>query len=98
MSEVSKEDINKVHERLDKLVEGQTQSRIAIGEIQTTLKLMPKPASRPCPEHKQLRGEFDEHIEIHKESRRLWQTPVVGMLIHLVELGTVALLTWLFVR
>ncbi|HUV67605.1 MAG TPA: hypothetical protein VMW24_27175, partial [Sedimentisphaerales bacterium] len=94
MAEVTREDIGKVHSRLDTLVEEQTKSRIAIGKIETHLKMMPAPQSRPCPQHLELKADFDSHIEIHKESRRLWQTPVVGMLIHLVELGTVALVTW----
>lgn len=63
MAEVTKEDISKVHERLDALVEGQAQSRVAITRIETTLKLMPQPPARPCPEQKELRRDFDEHIK-----------------------------------
>lgn len=90
MAEVTREDISKVHSRLDDLVEEQTLSRIAIGKIETHLKLMPAPKPRPC-------KELQDHIETHKESRRLWQKPIVGMLIHLIELGLVAVVTWYFV-
>jgi len=96
MAEVTKEDINTIHRRLDSILEEQTLSRIAIGQIETTIKLMPLPQPRPCPQHIELRADFDEHIENHKETKRLWEKPIVGMLIHLIELGIVALLTWFF--
>jgi len=102
MSEITTEDINRVHKRLDEMVEEQTRSRIAIGRIEKTLELMPTPPLRPCPQHIELKEEFNEHIESHeeiqKEKRQLWQRPFVTMLIHLIELGIVAIVTWLFVR
>jgi len=91
LTSVTKEDIEKVHSRLNAMVEEQTKSRIAIGQMEITLKMMPLPPARPCPE---LAG----HLTEHKESKRLWKAPIVAALIHLIELGIVALTTWFFVR
>ena len=117
MSEVTKEDIGKVHSRLDLLVEEQTRSRIAITRIETRLELMPQPPARPCPEHKELREDFDEHLKtrpcpehkelrsdfkehiaVHRETKRLWQRPLVAAAIDIGKMALVAALTYAAIR
>lgn len=117
MAEVTKEDIGKVHSRLDSLVEEQTRSRVAIGRIETILQMMPPLPTRPCPEHNELRKDFDEHIEgrpclehielqedfdehieTHRESKRLWQRPLVAAIIDLAKMAAVAGFTYLVLR
>lgn len=81
---------NKIDDRLNKMAERQTRMAVALGTIETTLKLMPAPPElpdRPC-------RELSEHLNNHRETRRLWQSPIVGMLIHLFELALVAALTY----
>jgi len=63
MAEVTKEDINRVHDRLDEVVAEQSKTRVIIERVETTLKLMPRAPTRPCPEQKKLRKDFDEHIK-----------------------------------
>ena len=98
MSEATKEDINEVHKRIDKMVEHQNQTNISLAQIETTLKLFPKPNDRPCEQHVSLKADFDGHISDHKETKQTWQRPVVRTLIDMIKMAVVAGVTWLFLR
>lgn len=98
MSEVTKADIIEVHTRIDKMVSEQNKTNVSLAEIKTTLKLLPKIPDRPCHYHDELRADVAGHLDSHKEIRRLWQTPIVKTVIHLIEMAAVVTFTYLFVR
>ena len=94
-------DIQRLHQRIDSLdseisdkltdlAGDHSDLSISVGKIETRLELAPKPSPRPC-------QELATHLAEHKEARSLWQRPFVTALVHLAELGFIALLTWAFV-
>ena len=84
MAEVTKEDINRIYDKMQPIAEG-------LVRIEERLKNMPQPAPRPC-------STLTEHLEAHKENKSRWQTPLVSNVIGLVRMGLVALVTWLLTR
>lgn len=100
MSEVTREDltivhnkIGEVHQRIDDMVTCNTAIQVSIAKIEQKFEdlVIPEPPNRPC-------QFFEEHIKDHKESVRIWQRPVVRTVVDLVKMAVVAVLTWIFVR
>lgn len=85
MAEVDKEDIRRIHNRIDNIDKRQ-QSH---GEILARIDQYMSMYKQPC-------EALVLHLEAHKETRKLWQQPIVRSIVHLLELGIVALLTWVF--
>lgn len=85
------EDLTRVHDRLDEVIKNQTTMAIDIQKIKTTLELTPKPEKRPC-------SFFEAHIEEHRKTKTLWQTPLVSTIFDLVRMALVAFFTWLWTR
>ena len=98
MSEVTKEDIGELHKRIDLVNETMTEVRVSVGEIKTTLNLMPKLPIRPCDFHTSLKTDFDGHLADHKDNKRIWQRPIIGTVVDLVKMAVVAAVTWLCLR
>jgi hypothetical protein len=88
--EVTVDDINRLHERVDKLVDCNEKTVVDIAVIKTKLEglVIPK---QPC-------DALAEHLNNHKENRRVWQRPLVRTVVDLVKMAVVAGLTWLFVK
>ena len=91
MSEVTREDIKELHGRIDDMVTIQTKTSIAVARIETKLNMQPAPPERPC-------KELVDHLEDHKETKKLWQTPLVKTIIDVAKMGLVAFFTWMFLR
>jgi hypothetical protein len=100
MSEVTKEDmtvvhnkIGEVHQRIDDIVKCNTAIQVSIGKIETRFESLHIPTipERPC-------QFFEDHLKDHKESVRIWQRPLVRTIVDLAKMAIVAGLTWLFVR
>ena len=98
MSEVTKEDIHEIHQRIDTMVQHQNDTNVKLAEIATTLQLLPAPPDRPCHFHDELRSEVVNHLEDHDQAKKLWQRPIISGLIRMAQLGIVAALTWLWTR
>lgn len=98
MSEVTKADIYEVHQRIDIMVTEQSKTNVELAKIATKLDLLPQPPERPCHYYDELRSVVRNHLDEAKETRKLWQTPIVKMTFDLVKMGIVALATYLFVR
>jgi hypothetical protein len=88
--DVSRKDIDQLHERMGRLEVGQATLAVNVGHL--VEKLAERP--RPCPELK-------DHLQEHKEHREMWQRSVVhGLVWHamsallagLAAAGTVLLL------
>jgi hypothetical protein len=100
MSEVTKEDltvvhnkIGEVHQRIDDIVTCNTAIQVSIAKIEQRFEdlVIPPAPRQPC-------QFFEDHLKDHKESVRIWQRPVVRTIVDLAKMAIVAGLTWLFVR
>ena len=89
MSEVTKEDITGVHNRIDMVNTTMTDIKVEMAEIKTTLKMQPAPPARPCSFHNDLKDDFEEHIGDHKETASLWQKPLVRNVLDLIKMAIV---------
>jgi hypothetical protein len=72
-AEVERDDINRIHERLDKIAEGQMAQAVAIARIEVQIAAIKPPPplpARPC-------QDFEKHVEEHKatekENRATWR-------------------------
>lgn len=95
-------DLQRLHERIDDL-DGKfdewvidlskdfREMSVSLGKLETAMNLQPGPRQRPCEQLK-------THLETHKQSRQLWQRPLVGMIVHLFELALVAAVTLVIAR
>lgn len=90
MAEVTKEDVNAIHRRIDDLVTLDTALQVSIGRMEQRLQDLKIP-QQPCQFIK-------KHLNNHKDTANLWQKPLVKTLIDLVKMGIVAAVTYLFVR
>ena len=106
--EVTKQDIvdlhnkiesinDKTNNKIDELVKSTNILAINVQKITTTLDLTPK-HDRPCSDLVNLKKSHEEHIENHKETVRLWYSPIIKSVVHIVELAIVALATWFFIK
>lgn len=100
MSEVTKEDLNvvhnkigEVHKRIDEMVTCNTKIQVSVAKIQTKLETLVIPATpdRPC-------SNFKEHVEEHKKIRSIWENSLIKVSIDLAKLAIVAGATYLFTR
>lgn len=91
MSEVTKADIQRVHERLDKMVtECLMPIKVGFGKLEQRFDdlVIPK---QPC-------KSLSAHLKKHKETKTLWNSSIVRLMFDLVKMGIVAFFTWLFVK
>lgn len=95
MAAVDKEDITRIHNRIDKLEEKtftkldeQTNGigliNITLAKLCVKMDTVPKPQERPC-------KELSEHLDSHKNDIRTWKKSVINLLAGLVKVGIVAL-------
>ena len=103
--EVTRADINRIHERIDTVTdrmdtmsENSTEIKVCIAKIQTKLEMAPPPPTQPCHHVEDLKKDFDGHVADHKENIKMIKRPVVRTVIELVKMGIVAAVTWLFVK
>ena len=90
MAEVTKEDLNRVYDKIDALNESVKTVVVSVTKVQTTLKNLPAPQKRPCVWHEQLRKEFDGHVDEHDEVARDWRQAAIKAVVDIVKLGVVA--------
>jgi hypothetical protein len=97
-NQVDKEMFNKLVIKVDSLVEGQTQLLVSLTQIQTIQEMTPEIElpERPCPEHAELKKNFEKHIDSHKENLRFWQKPFIAMLFDLFKMSIIFAAGWLF--
>jgi hypothetical protein len=87
MSEVTKEDVNQVHKRIDDLVEVTTLIRISVTKIEMAIPKPIKLPARPC-------HFFEEHVQEHKDNVKTWKDTVIKNTVDVLKLGIVALITY----
>ena len=98
MENMTKTDIRELNKRIDELIEQITSMRVAAKALETIVKLAPKFPDRPCPDLITVQKNFNNHITNHKEVVRMWLKPVIARVVDLLKLGTIAFITWFFVR
>ncbi len=80
----TKDDINRIHDRLDPIAEN-------LAEIRATLKLMPKTPKQPC-------TYLDSHLTEHKATTNTWKTFFIRATVDVVKMALVAIATYFFVK
>ena len=91
MSEVTKQDIAELYNRIDYLNATMTTVQVTMMKIETTLKMQPGLPARPC-------TSLTEHIAEHQEIKDTWQKPIIRTVIDLAKMAVVATVTYLCVR
>ena len=87
---VTKEDLNRVHERIDDLAKAIAGMAVHVAQIATTLENLPPLPRRPCTWHRQLRRQFDDHIADHEETIRDWRQAVIRAVVDVLKIAFVA--------
>lgn len=88
MAEVTKQDIEKVHSRIDDLVTVNTSIQVSIGKIEQRFEDLKIP-EQPC-------CFIKKHLKNHQHTASLWQKPLVRTVIDLVKMAIVATAAYLF--
>uniref|UniRef100_A0A6M3XFN4 Uncharacterized protein n=1 Tax=viral metagenome TaxID=1070528 RepID=A0A6M3XFN4_9ZZZZ len=88
MGDVTKADVHDLHKRIDLVIQGQNENRVIIARIETKLE---STHLYPC-------NTLKEHLTNHRETKALWETPIVSAIISMVKMGIVAGVTWLIVK
>ena len=85
----TKEDIQRVHERIDNLNEAMTKMSVAVERLATTIELMPKPQPRPC-------EELRVHLDKHAENMKNWKSAVIEKVVSVAAVIIIGLfIYWL---
>ena len=66
---VTKADIMAIHTKIDNQGDAITEMALAVKEMATTIKLLPKPEPRPCDPYKSLLKAYEGHIHEHEEAK-----------------------------
>lgn len=85
MSEIDRIDIDRIHNKIDALTNSVQTTRETVIRIDTKIQNYKQPCSA-----------LVEHITAHKESRRLFQTPLISAAIDILKMVGVAIITYLF--
>ena len=93
-NQIDKQNFNRLVSKVDELIDGQTQIAISVATLKTTQEYTKLPA-RPCPQHVELKKNFEKHIDSHKENLRFWQKPFVGMLFDLFKMSIIFAAGWI---
>ena len=99
MTIVNKDDLNRVHGRIDKLQES-VQDRMdnmtkaihtmatSVTRIAATIENMPKAPKQPC-------AWISEHLQDHRMARKSWKQAIIRSIVHIAELGVVGALAFI---
>lgn len=86
---VTKEDINRLHERIDPLYDAMTKMSVAVERLATIIELMPRPQPRPCEDLK-------THLADHKENVKSWKSAIIEKIVGVAAMMIIGLfMYWL---
>jgi len=89
MAEVEKADIQKLHERLDKMTENFLMPiNVSVGKLEQRFEDLKIPL-QPC-------KTLNDHLSEHRKSRNIWQGGIVGFVLGLMKMGIVLAAGYLF--
>ncbi|KKK50260.1 hypothetical protein LCGC14_3126790, partial [marine sediment metagenome] len=80
MSEVTKEDVNQVHKRIDELVEVTTLIRISVSKIEMAIPEPVELPKRPC-------DFLEDHIDEHKDNVKTWKHSVIKTAVDILKMA-----------
>ena len=81
--------IDDVYEKIDDIKLAQADINTNLARITTRLELWPSFPKRPCPDHAQIRKEFDQHIEASVEIKRSFMDAAISHGIDLMKIVAV---------
>jgi hypothetical protein len=67
----SEDQLNRIHERIDKLIETAGETNERVGRIEERLSLMPAPPKQPC-------DILMQHIQEHKNTKTMWMRSIIS--------------------
>ena len=70
MSNITREDIDRIHDRLNAAQESNKDTMVAVARIEERLKAVPVPPERPC---KELAVHLKDHKEAEKQAKATWR-------------------------
>jgi len=83
MTQATKDDINRVYDKLEPMARSITQ-------IETKLEMMVIP-KQPC-------VFLEAHLEEQKDAQKTWKSSFVRAVVDVAKMGIVAVVTWFFVK
>ena len=83
MTQATKDDINRVYDKLEPMARSITQ-------IETKLEMMVIP-KQPC-------VFLETHLEEHKDTQKTWKSSFTRAVVDVIKMGVVAIITWFFVK
>ncbi|MGA2324288.1 MAG: hypothetical protein ABSG22_10615 [Sedimentisphaerales bacterium] len=83
-----KDDLNRIHNRIDELVKSVGSMATDVATIATKLELMPEAPTRPC-------RELEEHLEEHKETKKSWKDALAAAGVDIAKITIVAAIAYL---
>lgn len=92
MSDITRQDIARIHERLDAMQVTSTATQVAVARIEEKLQHIPEIPPRPC-------SFFEAHIAEHAETKRSlndWRTNGIRLAFDFLKMAIVAVLTYFF--
>lgn len=70
--EVGKDDVNRLHQRIDEMNNAITGLAVNVAKLGTVIERLPALPSRPC-------KDFQDHIQEHKSNQRDWRVMLIGL-------------------
>lgn len=92
MSDITKQDITRIHDRLDEMQTTSTATQVAVARIEERLNHLPEIPPRPC---SFLQGHIDEHEKTKKDLND-WRTNGIRLLFDFLKMAIVAIATFVF--
>lgn len=89
MAEVEKADIEKLHERLNKMTDTcLTPIKVSVGKLEQRFDDLKIP-DQPC-------ESLSEHLAEHRKNRGIWHGSLAGFVFSLIKMGVVLAAGYLF--
>jgi aspartate ammonia-lyase len=95
MNEVTKEDLNRVHNRVDAAVNALAETNVKLERVATTLENIKIP-EQPCHDLRLLSNNVEKHIREHSMNRQTWKSALVNGTVRLVIAAIIAATAYMF--